>query len=132
MIGNMILYNSATASIIYLKTREYLYITLDGYPNMEKLNEFYNALLKGIKQSSAEKFLFDSSKISVIKSEDLFWVCSNLTPILSKHNGIKVALIMPENIFGVKSAETFYNLMKDSVNIGLFPSMEKAENWLFR
>jgi len=115
-----------------MKTREYMYVAIDGYPNMEKLNEFYSALLKGITKSNANSFLFDTSKISVIKGEDLHWLCSNLVPILSKHKGLRVAFIMPENIFGIKSVDTLCKLMRNSADVSIFPNMEKAESWLFQ
>jgi len=132
MNGNMILYNSATASIMYLKTREYLYIAIEGYPNMEKMNEFYHALLRGVTQSNANKFLFDTSRISVIKNEDMQWFSTNITPILLKHKGIKVAFIKPENVFGMKSVDTFCRNMRNFASVSIFPNMEKAENWLFQ
>jgi len=99
MNGNMILYNSTTASVMYMKTREYIYIAIDGYPNREKMNEFYSALLMGITQSNANRFLFDTSMISVIKNEDKQWFSNNITPILLKHREVKVAFIKPENVF---------------------------------
>lgn len=128
----MILYNSATAIIMYLKTREYLYIAIEGYPNMEKMNEFYHALLRGVAQSNANKFLFDTSRISVIKNEDMLWLSNNITPILLKHKGVKVAFIKPENVFGMKSVDTLCKLMRNSANACIFSNMEKAENWLFQ
>jgi len=132
MNGSTIIYNSATASIMYLKSREYMYIAIEGYPSMEKLKEFYYALLQGITHSNVEKFLFDTSKLSVIKSEDLMWFNNNITPLLVKHKDAKVVFIKPDNVFGMKSVETIFKNMKDIVMVNISPNMEKAEDWLFQ
>lgn len=132
MINNTILYNSVNASVMYLKNREYIYIALEGFLNSESINGFNNALINGIKQSDAKKFLFDTSKINVIKSEEVQWLVNNIIPYLAKDRFSKIAFLKPENYFGNKSVESLSNALKDSISVKTFPNMEQAERWLFQ
>lgn len=109
-----------------------MYIAIEGYPSEEKLKEFYYALLQGITRSNVEKFLFDTSKLSVMKSEDIIWFNNNITPLLVKHKEAKVVFIKPENVFGMKSVETICRHMKNIADVNISVNMEKAEDWLFQ
>lgn len=132
MSNNMILYNSANASVMYLKRREYIYVALEGFLNSETLSGFNKALAEGVIHRDVKKILIDTSKINVIKSEEIQWLTDNMSPYLAKNRISKVAFIKPENIFGFKSIEALTNAMKNKINVNVLLNMEQAEHWLFQ
>lgn len=132
MLSNTILYNAENASVMYLKNREYIYIAIEGYLNPETLSGFNKALVNGIMHSEVKKFLFDTGKINVIKSEDILWLSENMIPYFGKNRMSKVVFIKPENVFGSKSVDTLAGIMKIHANVKVLPNMEQAERWLFQ
>jgi len=109
-----------------------MYIVIEGYLNAETLPGFNKALVNGVMHSDVKKLLFDTTKINVIKSEDILWLNENLMPYLAKNRLMKVAFIKPENAFGSKSVETLAGIMKNHTNVKILPNMELAERWLFQ
>jgi hypothetical protein len=131
MVDNSILYNTASASILYMKKREYMYLAVEGYVNTATLSDFTKALLEGILFNHVKKILFDTSHLNVIKTEDIHWLKNNLFPIFEKHGVSRVVFIKPENAFGNKSVEMLATAINDKIEAKIFPTMEEAENWLF-
>lgn len=126
-----ILYDTTIASVLYIKKREYLYLTIEGFVNSETLSEVVDALQHGITHNHVKKIIFDTSKVKVIKKDDLDFIKQNLSPLLSKSIVTKVVFLNSDDIFGNHSIEVLTSFFNQIIPTRAFPDMEKAELWLF-
>jgi len=132
MVNNTILYNSSSASILYMKKREYMYLAIEGYVNTATLSEFSKALLNGVIYNHVKKILFDTSQVNIIKNEDIQWIRKNILPFLVKNGVSRVAFIKPQNAFGNLSIEALAKIMNEKFDAQIFQTMQPAEEWLFQ
>jgi len=114
-----------------MKGRKYMYISLEGFLDSVTFSEINKALINGVSQSDVNKFLFDTSRIGVIKNEEMIWLTENMAAWFAKNRMSKVVFIKPENVFGNKSIETLAHAMSISIDVKILPCMEQAEKWLF-
>lgn len=131
MISSGILYNADNASLLYIKKREYLYLTVEGFVRKETLEMLTNALIKGITETTVRRIIFDTSKIKVIKKEDIALFLETITPILDKRSVRKIVFINSDDIFGNKSVELLASCLNSKIPTKIFSNMERAELWLF-
>ncbi len=131
MISSGILYNADNASLLYIKKREYLYLTVEGFVRKETLEMLTNALIKGITETTVSRIIFDTSKVKVIKKEDIALFLETITPILDKRSVRKIVFINSDDIFGNKSVELLASCLNSKIPTKIFSNMERAELWLF-
>lgn len=131
MISNSVIYSTSNASILYIKKREYLYLALEGYISTANFYEIAKALLNGVIYNRVKKILFDTSKVSVIKTDVIQAINDNILPVLEKYGVLRIVLIKSDNVFGNKSIESVANIISGKIEVKVLPTMEQAENWLF-
>lgn len=129
--NSAILYDTTIASVLYIKKREYLYLTIEGFVNSETLSEVVDALQHGITHNHVKKIIFDTSKVKVIKKEDIQLLTLTLIPLLSKSVVSKIAFINSDDVFGNKSVNMLASIFNEHIPTQAFPNMENAEIWLF-
>ena len=132
MQNNTILYDTENASIVYMKRLECIYIALEGFLEPETFVEFSKAFVKGTVRCGAHRFLFDTSRVNVISSNEMLLFANSFLLYKAKNHISKIAFIKPDNAFGVKSIESIANMLKSKIVVCVFPSMELAESWLYR
>ncbi len=126
----MYVYQSKEACIIYVEQRCYAYLTIEGFFNSEKLKDFSLKIIELCRTEKVSKLLFDSTKLTIIKLDDINWLLKNVIPDLKQQELQKVAFIMPENNFGFVSINRLLCTV-DKDRVKLFESFEQAEEWLF-
>jgi hypothetical protein len=131
MINSGILYNADHASLLYIKKREYLYLTIEGFVCKETLFHLAEALIKGIKQSMVKRIIFDTSKLKIISKDDILLFKQAVLPIIEKSGIKKIIFISSEDVFGNKTIESLSVVLNQKIPTRVFPNMEKAELWLF-
>ena len=131
MLDSSILYDSENASVMYMKRRECLYIALEGFLDSESFVEINSALAKGVTQSEAKRFLFDTSKTNVISNKEMQWLTHDFLTYITTGRVSKVAFLKPDNIFGDQSVGFIATILSRKTSVRIFPSMELAESWLY-
>ncbi|BDX38218.1 hypothetical protein CYCD_15730 [Tenuifilaceae bacterium CYCD] len=129
--NSAILYNTNSASMLYIKKREYLFLSIEGFANTRTLSELVEALNYGISHNHVKKIIFDTSKVKVIKKEDIQLLTLTLIPLLSKSAVSKIAFINSDDVFGNKSVSMLASIFTEHIPTQAFPNMESAEIWLF-
>lgn len=131
MINSGILYNASHASLLYIKKREFLYLSIEGFVNRDTLAQLTDALIRGVTQSVVKRIIFETSTVKVIKKEDITLFAETITPILDKKGIKKIVLINSDDVFGNKSVELLASFLNSKIPTKIFLNMEKAEVWLF-
>jgi hypothetical protein len=127
----MIVYQSKDACIIHIEKRNYAYLAIEGFFDSSRLKDFSLKVIELCRTKGVSKLLFDVSKITVIKSEDIEWLQENIVPKLKNAESNRYAIVCPENQFGLISVNRILSYT-DKNKFKFFPNIERAEDWLFK
>lgn len=117
--------------MLYIQKREYLFLTIEGFVNTKTLNEVSKALQDGIIHKHVKKVIFDTSKVKVIKKDDLDFLKESFMNQLSKSVVSKIAFLNSDDIFGNHSVELLTAFFNQKIPTRAFKCIECAEGWLF-
>ncbi|MBN1118874.1 MAG: hypothetical protein JXA77_16815 [Bacteroidales bacterium] len=126
----MLVYNSENSCIIHIEKKMSLYLAIEGYMESLKIKEFAKALVEFCLTKKIKHIFFDTSKISVVKHEDLFWVTENVFPKLQDSEIEKVAFLLPAKSFGYMAVKILADRIEKKQN-KVFARLEEAEKWLY-
>ncbi|MBN2486401.1 MAG: hypothetical protein JXB34_10550 [Bacteroidales bacterium] len=127
----MIIYESMDACIIYIESKNYAYLAIEGFIDSSKIKEFASKFTSLCLNKKGLKVIFDSSKITTVKNSDLQWIAENILPLLQNNDIQKIAFLSPESPFGQMAVQKFSkNITPGKAEV--FHSMEQAENWIFQ
>lgn len=126
----MLYYSNNQACIIYMQNKQTAYVAVEGYFCGQAVHDFMDKLVELCKRSDVKKMLIDSSKIEVLKTDDINWINQNIYPQLKKIHIEKISLVKPQSIFGEVSVNKLIPKDTNKV-IQKFAKIEEAETWLF-
>jgi hypothetical protein len=125
----IIVFNSMEACIIHIESKHYAYIAIEGYLQTSKIKEFASKYATLCQKRMVHYTIFDASKITDIKHNDLIWIVGNILPIINNSSIKRIAFLIPENPFGEIALNSFFKKI-NSPNVEVFENMELAENWV--
>jgi hypothetical protein len=126
----MIVFNSMEACIIYIESKHYAYMAIEGYLQTSKIKEFASKFAALCQERMVHFLIFDTSKIAAVKHNDLIWIVDNILPIIQNSSIKRTAFLIPENPFGEIALNSFLKKI-NSPNVEVFEKMELAEKWVF-
>jgi hypothetical protein len=118
------------ACIIYVESKNYAYMALEGFVESAKIKEFALKTSELCKQKKVSCIIFDTSKLQIIKQIDIQWLIEQVFPVLRNYNLSKIAFLLPENPFGLTSLKSLIKHI-DTNKVEVFQKMEEAEAWIF-
>lgn len=127
----MIYYNNSKACVIYLKEKNSAYVAIEGFVESITVKEFMTKILELCSKMHIKSILLDSSKLEVLKSQDIDWILNNTYAQFSELPLQRIAYISPQNIFGETSLKKL--ICKSSCKeFKKFSCIESAESWIYK
>ncbi len=123
------IYKSPAASITYNATHNCILQTVNNYLHSEELKNFQTALIKFCKGNSPGRIIADTTKLKVIKSDDMEWLSNEVLPALSECGIRYFAIVMPNNPFGEMAVKLFIEASSD-ITMQIFEDLPSAQQWI--
>lgn len=110
---------------------DYVLMNWTTTPSSPEFRKGMNELIKAITSTRCGKVLTDTRKLGAISPEDQAWSAGDWAQEAIK-TGYKLAILMPEDIFGMMSVEDVMNSVQEDtlVKFAYFKESEEAKNWL--
>jgi len=126
----MIYYSNSQSCIIYLKNKNAAYLAIEGFVSSETIREFMVKAVQLCTHQTVKAILFDSSKINVLRTEDMNWIKQSVLPLFGTSSLKKVGYLEPQDIFGELSLEKLIP-ENSKVIFKKFKTLEDAEKWAY-
>jgi hypothetical protein len=129
-MGNLIVYNSDEACILYIKKRNYIYMSVEGYLNRGKIQGFIKSSKGFCSEKGINKILFDTSKLNPDRKNNLGESIRAIIDEIVFFNPERIAFLCPKNSWGY---QLLYEILKEAGkgNTKMLGTLEEAEDWLF-
>ncbi len=130
-MGSLIVYNCEEACVLYIKKRNYIYISVEGYLNRGKIRDFINNSKGFCFEKGINKILFDASELNPSHKNNLV---ENLNTIIGEiffFNLERIAFLCPKGSLGYQFIRNILKETEKKDNTKILDTLEEAEDWLF-
>ena len=116
----------------YDKQTEIISLTWLVTPTSEEIRIGLNAGRDFVKDNNVTKWIGDTTHLGVIADEDLEWINTKWFPTLLQAGIKKMAVILPNNVFGQMNVEDIMGTVDTSTGFEsrYFDGIEDATNWI--
>ena len=125
----MEIYKSNDATITYNNDHQCIHQTVKNFLHSDELKRFQTKLIDFCKTNHPKKVITDSSKLKVVKTNDLNWMSNEVLPALSRSGVQYFAIIMPDNPFGEMAVKMFVETSSD-ITMKIFNDLPSAQQWI--
>lgn len=129
-MGSLIVYNRDEACVLYIKKRNYIYMSVEGYLDRGTVRDFIKNSKGFCFEKSIKKILFDASKLNTGSKNDL---AENINTIIHEiffFNLERIAFLCPKGSLGYQFIKNILNETGKG-NTKILDTLEEAEDWLF-
>lgn len=127
----MIYFNNEKACVIYLKHKDTAYIAVEGFVDSISVRKLMMKILELCQKKNVKSLLIDSSKLDIIRDDDIKWIQQEVYPGFKFLHLKRIAYIKPVNVFGEKSIKKL--IPKETLKeFKEFFSIEEAERWVYQ
>jgi hypothetical protein len=126
----MIYYSSTNACIMFIEKFNTAYLVLEGYLNETIIKEFGQKAHELCVKSEVSKIIFDTSRLDILKKEELSVLADKFIPVFHQAHINKIAYLKPQNAFGELSMNLLMNI-KTLNKVKKFNTLEDAEKWVY-
>ncbi|HAM98763.1 MAG TPA: hypothetical protein DCQ26_09130 [Marinilabiliales bacterium] len=125
----MIYYSNLQACLMFIKDRNIAYMAVEGFLESGKVKDLMQKTVELCLKQKVHYLLIDSSRLEVVKTDDIRWIVMEIYPLLRQTSLKKVGYVRSQNVFGQVSLEKL--LPKNTTKeIKFFSTLELAESWL--
>lgn len=126
----MIYYSNQQACVIYLKSKNSVYIAIDGFIDTKTLKSIVIRTCELCNKVQAQSILLDTSKLEVLKAEDIDWIKDKML-LLFRTNKIKrIGFVRPKSVFGELAIDRLIPAVSER-EYRKFNNLEEAEKWVY-
>lgn len=101
-----------------------------GYSNFEQIKNGNEKALEFLKEKNLSKWLIDNRNAALLPKEARDWLHQEFVHKAIQGGLKKMAVILPESIFGKMSVNEIVTEIKDILFIQNFSEVEEALHWL--
>jgi len=127
----MIYLNDEKVCIIYLKQKTTAYIAVEGFVDSATVRKLMMKTVELCSKMNVKSLLVDSSKLEVLRDEDVKWILQEVYPRFKLLPLKKIAYIKPGNTFGEISMKKLIP-KNTSREFKQFSCIEEAEKWTYK
>ncbi len=101
-------------------------------PSSPEFRKGMGELINAIRETKCGKVVTDTRKLGAISPEDQEWSATEWATEAIKTGYRKLAIVMPEDVFGLMSVEDTMNSVQSDqlVSFGYFRTTDEAKKWL--
>ncbi len=124
--------NNDYVNVEYNDQTEVITLTWLDNPTSEEIRTGLNAGRDFVKENSLKKWIGDTKLLGAIGDEDLDWINNSWFPTLLEAGIRKMAVIIPENVFGQMCVEDIMGTVDTSTGFvsRYFDNVEDATTWI--
>jgi len=126
----MIYYSSSQACVIYMKSKNSIYIAIDGFIDSKTLKAVTIRTIELCNKVQAHSILLETSKLEVLKNEDIDWIKEKMHPLFKVVEIKRIGFVRPQSVFGELSINRLIPVVSER-QYRKFDTIEEAEKWVY-
>ena len=125
----MVIYESNRVHVSYHEEKGYIKEVFSSFVPSDEIKTFHEALIEACKKYNVSVMVSDTSKMAIMKADDISWILTEAGPYLIKAGLRKIGVVTPENPFAKKTVDAII-ARATVIDIRAFDDLSSAENWL--